>query len=759
MIQTADHNEQLGHKIISHFPSLSVLLKAALEQDSKKGSIAHKLLKVELAVTLGLIFAQNPECRRHVHQELKAFPLWMSTLRSALLKHLSYAEVEYFADIVLVDSTGVNLVQSLSSSDSTQKQAMQQLFTEQEKRVQEIAANKEVSGQRKPKAMPESRSETALGKVKSLILSFAIHLTLSPKDGTSVSVGSPGFVINGTQPKPAVMEDVESDTDSIMSLPRDVDTPVSSQPPQRAHRHADSSTDDDDLDIPDNTVLSSKQTELARILKQQQELKEQEEQLRREAEEELIRMKRSQNLIHNSRPTSQAGLDAFDNTSETSETADQLFDLSRHSELRPQIPLENYDENTMRGTPQPLPYYIKEDHPESQAEHSFFENYGTTFTGASLRSRSREDIASSTIATAPSSGSTINTSQHAMSIATAHKKKLLSQEATQSRGFRAALSICKRFAAWYLDPSVRKRKETNQKETNKAIQQGTSISPTGKKGAMKHLLKNYIPTGDGLVMRRTSSNPHVADSNSPQKLQRSWTDEDVREGDVFEIEIPFDDFRIEVMEQVLQKMKKHHKLVKKMFITCPQGINARGRRTFLLDMNMNIMPRMCHTVQELIRLVKENGEERIKMPIYLWKGKERIDKSIANHNILEIIEYIKMYLANSADNHQQYIAENEYAEHVEEMLNEDDEEQRARQEEIAKREMQTLIDTSNASVMTPIVTWGKADERSQLDITDEEPRIRRLGDNKHTQKRNDELVRAEPSKVEVTELVVMLPND
>jgi hypothetical protein len=147
------------------------------------------------------------------------------------------------------------------------------------------------------------------------------------------------------------------------------------------------------------------------------------------------------------------------------------------------------------------------------------------------------------------------------------------------------------------------------------------------------------------------------------------------------------------------------------------------------------------------------------MPIYLWKGKERIDKSIANHNILEIIEYIKMYLANSADNHQQYIAENEYAEHVEEMLNEDDEEQRARQEEIAKREMQTLIDTSNASVMTPIVTWGKADERSQLDITDEEPRIRRLGDNKHTQKRNDELVRAEPSKVEVTELVVMLPND
>jgi hypothetical protein len=754
LIQSADHSEQLGLKIITHFPSLSVLLKAALEQDSKKGSIAHKLLKVELALCLGLIFAQSPECRRHVHQELKAFPLWMSTLRAALLKHLSFAELEYFADVVLVDSTGVNLVQNINTSDLSTKQAIQNLFNKQERRAQEDFENEIPDRSKTSKALPETRTETALGKIKSFVLSFAIHLTLSPKESDQTPV-------NGEEGKPAFVEEHEEESggmNGIVSQLKDVSFSEKANQIQANKPHRPSKPSDN-VSGADDSTRSEKQLSIEEKLRQkQEEIRELERMLKQESSEssdDKSRQKRAQQLLQGTKSPESLFDDDISDISSFDEP------IERPSENRPQFP-DRFDDAHPIGSQ----HYIKEDNTESQTEHTFFGNYGTTFDQQLIKSTPR-DVRTlpkptplpqrpvSAAPTTPSSGH--NSSQQGMAIATAHKKKLMNQMSLQTRSFRNALSICKRYGQWYVDPNVRKRKEFNVKTTNQAIQ---NHSPP-KKNPMQQLLKNYVPTGDGLVMRKSTSTAATPDTASPQKLQKSWTDEDAKEADLFEIEIPFDDFRVEVMEQVLAKMKKHHKLIKKQFITCPQGINAKGRRTFLLDMNMNIMPRMCQSVQELIRLVKENGEDRIKMPIYLWKGKDRPDKSIANYNILEIIEYIKMYLANSADNNQQYIAENEYAEHVEEMLQEDEEELRERQEEIAKREMQTLQDTTNAAVsspltpMTNVVTWanvhGSPRESPSPEKQSPEKRVKRMGDMKRTPKKNAE-------KVEVTELVRTPPQ-
>lgn len=777
-----------------------MLLKSSLEQDIKKESIAHKLLRVELAICLSLIFAQNPQCRRHVHQELKAFPLWMSTLRSALLSHLSHAEIEYFSDVALVDASGVNLIQAFNTTDVNQKQAMQQLFSEQEFRMQDtsaVSSSESESSETQSRRFSintnsEIRSEASLGRLKSLILSFAIHLTLSPREQVANELKPTSNVYENDNPRPNYFDEVNDDevgtgdqsVDSVAIQPKkSIDKYLNKSSKQETALDQDLTPSSDEKSTffydstlrSTNSVLTEKQKQLAKIRQQQQRLREQEESIKKEAEEELEKLRNSQRY-------DVSGHDDLPNVDNVYvNEATQNSGYSHLIEPRPQIPFDHYGDGNSYA---PGEFYhghcycypIKEDNIESQSEHLFVENHINRLERYKFKEGKTTD------------GFEINPSQHSMQIAAAHKKKLMSQASIQNRRFQLALSICKRFASWYMDPSVRKRKEQTQRQAMQTMQQGVATPPNSKKGAMQNLLKNYISTGDGLVMRRTSAVNQLTESLSPQKLQRSWSDEDARESDLFEIDIQFDDFRVEAMEQVLQKMKRHHKLIKKMFITCPQGINARGRRTFLLDMNMNIMPRMCQSVQELIRLAKENGEERIKMPIYLWKGKDRRDKSITNYNILEIIEYIKMYLANSADNHQQYIAENEYAEHVEEMLQEEEVELLEKQEQIAKREMNAFLESSQVAASTRSSDPNIHTEQSKPDRKlDEEmnnstgdqqndfsksrtndqhlpegnedlssPGVRRMSDKKRTPRVNHETLNREPSnRVEESELVLI----
>ncbi|KAL0489850.1 hypothetical protein AKO1_005971 [Acrasis kona] len=376
----------------------------------------------------------------------------------------------------------------------------------------------------------------------------------------------------------------------------------------------------------------------------------------------------------------------------------------RVQDLRPQIPIEGHDNNHMVAYNEAYRRpgrYVQEDQPESREEHDMLSEASSD--GFEYVNQEYH---------APIGHAQPNYSNQNYNgvgeITHGSKKRLKSSLSMKEYRFQLALSIVKRFAIWYVDPGVKKRRDISHTQTASQLRQGVSLSPNSSK---KQLLRRYIPTGDGLVMRRTNVQPLNLDQNSPQKLQRSWTDSDVKQSDLFEIEIYFDDFRHETMDHVLQKLRKHHKNIKRMFVTCPQGVNARGRRSFLLDMNQNVMPRMAQAIQELMRLVSEHGEERIKMPIYLWKGKDRRDKSITNSNMLEVLEYIKMYLANSAENHQQYIAENEYAEHVEEMLHEEDDAEKAKQDEMARREMQSLV--NNTSLNTSQINWANQSSPNQ----------------------------------------------
>eukprot|EP00759_Apiculatamorpha_spiralis_P043135 PhF_6_TR40745/c0_g1_i2/m.61335 len=63
-IQYCPHHHNVGNKCLTHFPTLSHLLKLCVETTS------HPELLFEVSMVLALALSQNPHTRRHVHREV-----------------------------------------------------------------------------------------------------------------------------------------------------------------------------------------------------------------------------------------------------------------------------------------------------------------------------------------------------------------------------------------------------------------------------------------------------------------------------------------------------------------------------------------------------------------------------------------------------------------------------------------------------------------------------------------------------------------
>jgi hypothetical protein len=745
LLQNADYQVHLGKNIITHFPSLSVLLKAALDQEDKqqqkKHTIAHKLLKVELAICLGLIFSQDPSCRYHVYNELKAFPVWMATLRSALLKHLSLAEMEYFASINIVDFSGTNLIQSFTA-DTPDGPAVKSLFIDQESRHEQMVADGYFEqDSRKPDIKSiDATDETTWGKIKSYILSYAIHVTLCPPQPQSAPVTEDYSVSHHqanisspsrqappfTQSPHSAEHEEEYEDYSRSSVPSThANSPSHISLYNQQQRDLSPRTKSIHTNLrnqqPQNELYYSNGRSLPRTqsgndlrvsldpfsprTESEQNKQDKPQRPRRQAIEEIIYTSptdashafvqpatqheqefsiydgytstvtklRSDADLHDQfwhqhnqhlgdddyiMTQQQQFLDEQNRLFQNIEDRQLHHEASLHqeqhpfdapdqhhydfqnAELQPNIEDQLYGNTTSRSH-----YSNATQDFDTQSIHSIHSIHSREGSEFDLQPRKNRQVTSSSNSTGHHQQIPYDHNEHNLAVQqpihdtveSQHdhilkRKKKSPKKTLRQMQLENALFLPKKFGLYYVDEKMLKRKAVAQKQFLDTFRM--TASPSNK------VLKNYVSTGDGLVVRKQHPAP------SPQKLQKSWTEGDVKDSDLVIFEIPFDDFRLPLMQQMVEKIKRHHKFVKKSFITCPQGTNAKGRRTFLLDMNVNILPRMQQTVQELVRLVKEHGEERIKLPIYLWKGRERADRSITNRNILEILEYIKMYLAN-----------------------------------------------------------------------------------------------------------------
>lgn len=182
LIQYCPYRLRIGASLLSHFPSLSTLLKCCMDLSAPGGlDVAQKVLCIELGIALSIIMAQSANYRQHLQRELHAVPLWGSTLKTSLVSFLNAASLDYFDGIDLVDVTGLrlNAVANVEwgDNDRPHRASIRNIFISQERRMREHRLDEpqiEAS-----LLEPELRRKMRLTFV---ILTFAVHLTFQSPD-------------------------------------------------------------------------------------------------------------------------------------------------------------------------------------------------------------------------------------------------------------------------------------------------------------------------------------------------------------------------------------------------------------------------------------------------------------------------------------------------------------------------------------------------------------------------------------------------
>eukprot|EP01006_Ploeotia_vitrea_P060325 TRINITY_DN7569_c0_g1_i1.p1 TRINITY_DN7569_c0_g1~~TRINITY_DN7569_c0_g1_i1.p1 ORF type:complete len:902 (+),score=96.71 TRINITY_DN7569_c0_g1_i1:41-2746(+) len=157
-VQLCPPRHNIGHVLVTHYDSLSVLLKTAFgpaggpnqpadqnQPPKNKTAILQQVLRVEVAITVGLILSMNPNSRTWINKELREYPLWLSTIRQSLCQSLKSANVDYYSDIRIVDATGIHINDMMGvtwvDDRHPSPQAIRDLFAQQENRMFEIERN------------------------------------------------------------------------------------------------------------------------------------------------------------------------------------------------------------------------------------------------------------------------------------------------------------------------------------------------------------------------------------------------------------------------------------------------------------------------------------------------------------------------------------------------------------------------------------------------------------------------------------------
>ena len=137
LLELSSPTLEIGSKIFHHFQVFASILQAITEEESRDVSLVKKQreLKTQLAVCVGIVLCQFPECRVHMRKELVVLPTWMLSVRRGLLHALSFAQPEDLIGLEIVDCTGIkmNILPQLGVTDIGTKAKL--VIVSQEKRA------------------------------------------------------------------------------------------------------------------------------------------------------------------------------------------------------------------------------------------------------------------------------------------------------------------------------------------------------------------------------------------------------------------------------------------------------------------------------------------------------------------------------------------------------------------------------------------------------------------------------------------------
>ncbi len=169
----------------------------------------------------------------------------------------------------------------------------------------------------------------------------------------------------------------------------------------------------------------------------------------------------------------------------------------------------------------------------------------------------------------------------------------------------------------------------------------------------QHYHRNVNPAGTSQHLSAANArlpigklqNPYeVATLRRPSQL-RSWSVQDVHEGDLFFLFIPLAALNTSVVGAVVAKARKHHVSAKKAFITTPQ--TQKRRRWFLLDLHTTIMPRIIALLQTMQKLLITQGDEHVQLAVSVLPSIRGPmgDKAVYGGNLIKVVDYLSHYFS------------------------------------------------------------------------------------------------------------------
>lgn len=257
LLQWSPPAYNVGHAIVTTFPTLSVLLKTILDCERGGGGsgasdangttpasaataeegggggeadLHQQVLAVEVALSIALLMAQSPFARSHLRAELGQYPSWAQSLLDAVAKFLNAPTLEYYAAVDIVDVGGfcINTLTSVQWSEGGKplKSSVRRLFEEQAERVRAgvVVGNGGtqypsttasspflggVNGNGNAKADVSHEEVRARARLTFVLLNFAMALALA-EDGAAAPPSQPAdndpnnvsqSVLNATTPR------------------------------------------------------------------------------------------------------------------------------------------------------------------------------------------------------------------------------------------------------------------------------------------------------------------------------------------------------------------------------------------------------------------------------------------------------------------------------------------------------------------------------------------------------------------------------
>ncbi|KAJ9442306.1 hypothetical protein DIPPA_03538 [Diplonema papillatum] len=603
LVQFAPWQCQLGHRIMENWSTMGILLKT-LQKQAKPDDVEVQIPLIELSIALGLLFAQSPHTRSAVHNELSRFPAWLPTLRSRFIDHLNRAALNYYSDIEIFDVTGslVNSMQGIQWNDTgsgppqAKKASIRNIFAQQEERLAE-SVHPARSQMLPPVSTAYDDHETMKQKMMRLtfvIIVYAIHITLSPGQvpPTSQSQNMAGEPFSGAGPPSLAV------------------SPQYAQQPATATASSSSATGSE------SPVVGQHQRPPQAMQAPYQ----------------------SPAMQMSSHPQQMPHYDP------------NMMPYMPPNEASPAFP--PYAQTSVRHPPQPQPpagfgrppqtYTPSRPSAREEGPRAVMRQIGTAYD-VMLEARAANPSADASLTRAGRTGRGIPPPYNANSTLASHATR----SARNDPMFPTAGGAIRSHSPGAMSTG-RPAHDAELRQTYSKFDNALRLTIHFAQYFNRKVEKKstYKATPDGYMIRQT----HIANPWTPivkKNRLKSWSVKDLKEGDLFYFQIPFNELSTDALEQVLSRARKHLTNAKKMFLITPQ--KAKGRRWFLFDVLNNIVPRVQDVLLELIKLLQQHGEENVKFPLFMFREQEMQEGERFIHpgNLLDIVDQIKFYFAQS----------------------------------------------------------------------------------------------------------------